>query len=87
MQAAVAAQVARGEEPDIAAAESEIQDWFAVQQMWAYFGGVYFRRATPEDMYLAKLSGDAATGALSDKEFDALPDNVKQVMRLWSMRG
>lgn len=84
VQTVVAEQVAKGEQPDIAAAEETVKDWFFVQQMWAYFGGVYWRRATPEDLYLSKLQDDVLTG---DIDYESLTSDQKKQLKLWSMRG
>lgn len=84
VQTEVAGQVARGEEPDIARAEQTIRDWFLVQNLWGYFGGIYWRRATPEDMYLAKLADSVYSGGV---DYESLTREQKKLLRLWGMRG
>lgn len=84
VQTVVAEQVASGEKPDIAKAEETIRDWFLIQNLWGYFGGIYWRRATPEDLYLSKLQDDVLTGHI---EFDSLSSKDKKLLHLWSMRG
>lgn len=87
VQQEIAGQVARGEEPNRAEAEDTIRRWMFVQQAWGYFVGMYWRRATPEDMYLAELQGEAAQHARDPEFWDSLSEKDKQALRLWSMRG
>lgn len=84
VQTVVAEQVAAGEEPNIPLAEETVRDWFLVQNLWGYFGGIYWRRATPEDMYLSKLTDDVLNGHL---DYDKLSAQDKKLLRLWGMRG
>ena len=84
VQTVVAEQVARGEMPDIAKAEQVVKDWFLVLNLWGYFGGIYWRRATPEDLYLAKLQDDVFKG---EQDYDNLTKKEKNQLHFWAMRG
>lgn len=78
VQQEIAGQVKRGWEPDREKAEATIRAWFVTQNVWGYFAGFYFRRATPEDIYLAKLV---------EQPYEDLTDREKNLLNLWSMRG
>lgn len=84
VQTEVAGQVARGETPSWTRAENTIKGWFATQNLWGYFTGMYLRRATTEDVYLAKMQDDLMTGG---RDFESLSPRDKNLMKLWSMRG
>ena len=78
VQQFVAEQVARGETADLEAAKKAVRHWFLTQNLYGYFTGMYLRRATPEDMYLAKLA---------DGDYADIPDEMQEAVKLWRMRG
>lgn len=81
VQQEIAGQAARGEELSRTRAEATIRAWFVIQNVWGYFGGLYWRRATPEDIYLSKLAGGMGP------EFEEMTDQEKNALKLWGMRG
>lgn len=90
VQTEVADQVARGEQPDVAKAKRAMEDWFLMQNTWGYFAGMYLRKASPEDIYLSKLSDDvlnAQSNGARDAIFKKLTPNQQEAYNLWRMRG
>lgn len=81
VQAEVAGQIARGEDPSVARAEKIIRAWFLTQNVWGYFSGFYLRRGTESDIHLSRLLDDAI------KEKIKPTDRELELLKLWGMRG
>ena len=75
-------QMIAGETPDRGTAEATVKATIWTQALWGYFGGTYWRTATPEDIYVAKLQDDLRKGQI---DFNELSDETKQVLKTWSM--
>jgi len=83
VQMEMANQALRGEEPNRAKAEKKLQDFFLVFNIVGYFGGVYARRATPQDQWLWKLSDDFHKHT---KEWNDLTPKEQQAYQLYKRR-
>lgn len=83
VQAEVAAQMVRGEEPDRAKAEETIRDFYLLQSLVGYVGGAYIRKMSPEDIHLYQI-----TEALHDEETDFrdLSDSDQAAYRVFMRR-
>jgi hypothetical protein len=64
-------------------AEGIVRTLFWEQNLWGYFSGMYFRRNTPEDMYLYQLHESIVSG---EKEYSDLTDAQQRLEGLWSHR-
>jgi hypothetical protein len=81
VQREMADQRARGEQPNRALAEKTIRAWFYMQTVWGYFGGVYFRKNSPQDFYLSKLTDDLVNHKV---DYSTLDESQKLDIQLWS---
>jgi hypothetical protein len=83
VQMEMAAQAHRGEPVSRYKAEEKIRDFLLVQTVLGYFGGIYVRHMSPEDIYYSQLSDAMREGSLS---FLELSPEERANYRLWKNR-
>lgn len=99
VQQEMADQALRGEPVSRKAAEQDIRDWFLTQNALGYFVGTFYRRATPQDIYLSQLNEAVFDGKkllntpkgaphfYNGERVFAVTEAEKKALNLWWQKG